>query len=199
MRRIDGFGLLVVLLALVGAGCNLSTAEVADLPTVTVTVFEVSAKPTRTPIPLPGEVRPTPLAALSTLPPPPLPLATVGGNATVPGAPDQAVLNYYALVSQGRYDLAWSMLTDTFKQKFNCCAPAYNYADYVAWWDSVDRVEFGTVKTVSQSGERAVVHVEMYYLMNTGARSSLVGDPYIELVYDSSLNAWRFNDKRANA
>jgi len=34
-------------------------------------------------------------------------------------------------------------------------------------------------------------------VMNNGQQSSLVSDPYIELVYDSTLNTWRFDDKRA--
>jgi hypothetical protein len=137
------------------------------------------------------------------LQPPPLPLAVptqIGVvNINANSTPDQAVRDYYALVSQGRYDLGWSMLTDVFKQKFNCCAPNYNYTDYVKWWDSVNTVEFGNVKTVSQNGDHAVVYAEFYYLMNDGRRSSLVGDPYIALVYDTSLNTWRFDDKRATA
>ena len=103
------------------------------------------------------------------------------------------------MVSQGRYDLGWSMLTDAFKQKFNCCAPNYNYTDYVTWWDSVNTVEIRNVKTVSQTGDHAVVYVEFSYVMNDGRRSALIGDPYIALVYDSTLNMWRFDDKRATA
>ncbi len=195
--RIGG---LLVLIIFVCAACNLSTTEIANLPTATASVVEPTlAKATRTPIAFGNEVRPTQLMMLSTLQPLPLPLsiATQSGILTISSTPDQAVKNYYALVSQGRYDLGWSMLTDGFKQKFNCCAPNYNYTDYVAWWDSVNTVEFGSVKTISQNGDRAVVYVELYYVMNTGARSSLVGDPYIELVYDSTLNSWRFEDKRA--
>ena len=82
-------------------------------------------------------------------------------------------------------------------QKFNCCAPNYNYTDYVKWWDSVNTVEFRNVKTVSQNGDKAVVYVEFSYVMNDGRRSALVGDPYIALVYDSTLNTWHFDDKRA--
>jgi len=194
---------LLILVVLVGAGCNLSRTEVADLPTVPPSVTSgATAKPTRTPIPL-NNGQPTHLPLISTLQPPPLPLAVptqIGVvNINPSASPDQAVKDYYALVSQGRYDLGWSMLTDAFKQKFNCCAPNYNYTDYVKWWDSVDTVEFRNVKTVSQNGDHAVVYAEFYYVMNDGRRSSLVGDPYIALVYDPSLNMWRFDDKRATA
>lgn len=213
--RIRGL-LLIILLC---AGCNLSTNEVATLPTATVPQATL-ASPTRTPIPLPNEVRPTQLGVLSTLPPPPIPVALptqLGVFATLPpppisgtlptqigvvnisSTPDQAVRNYYALVSDGRYDLSWSQLTDSFKQKFNCCAPAYNYTDYVAWWDSVNTVELKEVSIISQTGNRAVVYVQMIYVMNDGRRSSVVNDPYIELGYDPTLAAWRFEDKRATA
>lgn len=189
----------LVVIVLLCAGCNLSTTEVATLPTATATIEVTLARATRTPIPLPNQVRPTPLVVLSTLPPPPITgaLPTQIGAVTAAVTPDQAVRDYYALVSQGRYDLSWAQLTDNFKQKFNCCAPSYNYTDYVQWWDSVNTVEFKEVTILSQSGDRAVVYVQMTYLMNNGQRSSIVNDPYIELRYDPALGSWRFEDKRA--
>ena len=189
-------------MVLISAGCNLSRTEVAELPTDTASVITFTpSQATRTPIPLNGT--PTQLPLISTLQPPPLPLplgTSVGvANVNTSSTPDQAVKDYYTLVSQGRYDLGWSMLTDAFKQKFNCCAPNYNYTGYVQWWDSVNTVEIRNVKTVSQSGDHAVVYVEFSYVMNDGRHSALVGDPYIALVYDSTLNMWRFDDKRATA
>jgi hypothetical protein len=155
----------------------------------------------------------TPLGGIGTQAVPTMiPLPTQGDIATqagvptvsVPGSvpanvlpPDQAVRTYYQMVSQQRYDLSWNMLTDTFKQKFNCCAPTYNYTGYTSWWDSVDYVDFGNVNTVSQSGDRAVVYAETFYVMTTGERSSVDSSPYIELIYDTAAGMWRFNDKRA--
>ena len=201
-------GLLVIVM-LICAACNLSTTEIANLPTPTAGVIEATLMPTRTPIAFGTGVQVTQLAPSGTLPlpplsngvPTPLNIGTQMGvvNINSSTTPDQAVKDYYTLVSQGRYDLGWSMLTDTFKQKYNCCAPNYNYTDYVKWWDSVNTVEFGNIKIVSQNGDKAVVYTEIYYIMNTGAKSSLVGDPYIALVYDSTLNMWRFDDKRAAA
>ena len=113
-------------------------------------------------------------------------------------APEEAVHTYFNLVSEQRYDLTWPMLTDVFKQKFNCCHPNYNYAGYVEWWDSVDRVDPGNVHVVSQSGDRAVVYAELNYSMNNGGRSAGDSTPYIELVYDTAAGSWRLDDKRAN-
>lgn len=136
---------------------------------------------------------PTPLPAINASPNPTAILQT-----SVPVlAPDQAVRSYYQFVSQGRYDVTWQMLTDAFKQKFNCCAPNYNYSGYTDWWNSVNTVDFGQVRTVSQTGDRAVVYAELYYVMNSGDRSGMDSSPYIELVYDPISGSWRFDDKRA--
>ena len=136
---------------------------------------------------------PTPLPAINTQ------IASASPQATLAALPpDQAVRSYYQFVSQQRYDVTWQMLTDAFKQKFNCCAPNYNYSGYVDWWNSVNTVDFGQVRTVSQTGDRAVVYAELYYVMNTGDRSGMDSSPYIELVYDTASGAWRFDDKRAN-
>jgi hypothetical protein len=148
------------------------------------------AVPTMIPLPTQGGIATQPGFATAVMP---------GGN-PIPGnvlPPDQAVRTYYQMVSQQRYDLSWNMLTDTFKQKYNCCAPNYNYSGYTSWWDSVDYVDFGSVNTVSQSGDRAVVYAETFYVMTTGERSSMDSTPYIELIYDTTLGGWRFNDKRA--
>src|ERR1043165_7014629 len=105
---------LLLLVIMVSAGCNLSRTEVADLPTATISsTMPTPSQSTRTPIPLNNAGQPTQLPLVSTLQPPPLSLPTQMGVANViPSTPpDQAVKNYYALVSQGRYDLGWSMLT----------------------------------------------------------------------------------------
>ena len=135
---------------------------------------------------------PTPLPTFSTTRPTLIPISPGGSNVTIDDAPSQAVIDYYNLVSEGRYDQSWALLTDRFKQIFNCCAPNYNYSEYVAWWDSVDFVEFGAVRTVSQQGDRAVVFAELSYHMQAGGVSR-DRDAYIEVVFDGG--AWRFDNK----
>jgi len=143
---------------------------------------------------IPSRLAPSPLPGLNTQ----FPTAVTFPTAVAPpAAPDQAVRDYYTLVSQQRYDLTWQLLTDSFKQRFNCCAPNYNYTGYVEWWDSVNYVDFGDVRTISQNGDRAVVYAELYWVMNTGVRSGMSGNSYIELVYDSAAGSWRIDDTRA--
>ncbi len=190
---IGGSAALVVL-----GGCALlSIAAAALLIWFSSGISSSNLKPTQVVAQNPTQgitaVAPTPLPGVNTAPP-----ATVTPAAAPALPPDQAVRSYFQSVSQQRYDLRWPLLTDTFKQKFNCCVPNYDYAGYTGWWDSVNYVDFGTVSTVSQNADRAVVYAELYFVMNTGARSGVDSNPYIELVYDPVSGAWRFNDKRAS-
>jgi hypothetical protein len=146
----------------------------------TFAIITVSA-PTR--IPLPGVL-------------PPLPFSTPVNNVPVAGLnagdPAAAVQMYYQAVDQNRYDVTWPMLSTRFKDKFNCCAPNYNYAGYLDWWNSVDQIEFADVHTVQQSGSKAAVYMELRYHMKAGGVS--VDRAYIHLVYDPVIG-WLFEDK----
>jgi hypothetical protein len=194
------------LLAVLGMCALISLVIAVPIVWLTVQRSPATAQPTRPAVVVLPTAQPqtatpatgitlTPLLIISTQAPTTIPQPT---QTALRMPPDQLVRTYFQLVSQGRYDLTWPLLTDAFKQKFNCCAPNYNYSGYTAWWDSVDRVEFGSVNTVSQNGDRAVVYAELYYVMNTGARSGVDGSPYFALVYDSAMGSWRLDDKRAN-
>lgn len=140
---------------------------------------------------------PTPFPTFAPLRPTPIQISPGGSNVVAAsGSPAQAVIDYYNLVSGERYDLSWPLLTDQFKQIFNCCAPNYNYSGYVQWWDSVDYVSFGAVNTVSQQGDRAVIYVELNYHMQAGGVSR-DRQAYIEMVNDNGI--WRFANKGPNA
>jgi hypothetical protein len=196
---IGGSAALVVL-----GGCALISVAIAALliwfssgvssHSATPTPKAVVANPTQ----VLTAAAPTPLPGVNTVPTLSTGFVTPTLDTTNRLPPDQAVRSYFQFVSQQRYDLTWPMLSDTFKQKFNCCAPNYDYAGYVNWWDSVNYVDFGTVSTVSQTADRAVVYAELYFVMNTGTRSGVDSNPYIELIYDPVSGAWRFNDKRAS-
>ncbi len=155
-------------------------------------------KPTTVPVRQDGTAVPTQRLVNSVSVPTQLPIPTsIPTDLSASTAPTDTVRNYYRLVSHKRYDLTWPLLTDTFKQKFNCCAPHYNYTGYVDWWNSVDHVELGDVRTVSQAGVRAVVYAEIFYVMTSEDRSSMDNTPYFELTYNPVLGEWQFDDKRA--
>jgi hypothetical protein len=154
-------------------------------PVVTRTAFPtfvITTASAPTQIPLPGVVSP--------LFPTPINNVPVSGINT--GDPADTVRAYYQLVDQNRYDLTWAMLSDIFKDKFNCCAPNYNYAGYLDWWNSVDQIELTDVHTVQQNGSLAAVYMELHYHMKAGGVS--VDRAYIHLTYDPVLG-WLFDDK----
>ncbi len=169
---------------------NLLNPNPQSVPTRSVQnltrVALASATPNRNATGTPDSAIPT---LLPTLPPPQLPATT--GPST---APEQAVREYYALVSDKQFDSSWGFLSDDFKRIFNCCAPNYDYQGYIDWWNTVDRVEFGQLRTVSQNGDRAVVYAELRYRMKAGGVSN-DREPYIELIFDSLSNRWLFDDK----
>jgi hypothetical protein len=155
------------------------TQFVAEVPTVQATTINV---PTSVPLP----------DGSTTLAPPPLSPNPVSVSIDI-SAPAQAVQSYYQAVDANRYDISWPLLSNHFKDLFNCCAPNYNYSGYVNWWDSVDRVELRNVETVSQTGDRAIVYMELHYTMRSGGQS--VDRSYIHLVYDPAAGGWLFDNK----
>lgn len=171
---------------------------------------QVSPSPRPTPTEVAARASNTPAltrtAEASRTAPTGLPLLTpIGAVATQPGgsavqasmAPDQAVRSYYLMVGAKRYDVTWPLLTDAFRQKFNCCAPDYNFAEYTAWWDTVERVEFGSVNTVSQTSTTAIVYAELNYVMKAGG-ISVDAEPYLKLILDPATGNWLLDDKGAN-
>ena len=179
--------------AVVGLATSEPSPQAAS-PSAQNTAPPTSATPraatSPTPLPLPGTLVNLPTLIV-------LPTQNTGQNTGSLPPAEEAVRAYYDLVGSQRYDVTWPMLTDDFKQRFNCCRPNYNYTGYVEWWDSVDRVEVGRARTVSQNGNRAVVYTELTYIMNNGNRSA-TDSSYIALVYDANMGSWRFDDKRAN-
>lgn len=120
------------------------------------------------------------------------PFATVAAENT----PESAVRRYYEAINARRYDQTWSMLSNHFKQKWNCCAPdgSFDYAGYTEWWESVQRVDIGRVELIERDDTRATVHAELAYWMRDG-RQILDPRPYIQLRLDSATGAWLFWDK----
>jgi hypothetical protein len=166
-----------------------SQARLGATPTMTVTeaafpTFTIITASAPTQIPLPGIVPVVPLL--------PTPINNIPVSGVSTGDPAETVRVYYLMVDQNRYDVTWSMLSNHFKDKFNCCLPNYNYADYVSWWDSVDQIELADVHTVQQTGSQAAVYMELHYHMKSGGVST--DRSYIHLVYDPTVG-WLFDDK----
>jgi len=181
-------GGIAICTAVLGIGMNVILS-----PRVPPTALTTLRQPT-------AQVMISPTAAVTLASTPsqiPMPNATSVGSVPIPlpanaADPASAVRTYYQWVDANRYDLTWPMLSNRFKDLFNCCVPNYNYTGYVDWWDSVDRVETVDVRTVQQSGDRAIVYMELRYWMKAGGQS--VDRGYIHLVYDP-VSGWLFDNK----
>jgi len=110
--------------------------------------------------------------------------------------PAQAVIDYYSAINSRRYETTWALLSNHFKDIFNCCRidGSYDFDGYVQWWDSVAQVYVGQVRIVEQTGSTAVVIADLRYYLKDGR---LISDtkPRIELIWDDARRTWLFYDK----
>jgi serine/threonine-protein kinase len=104
--------------------------------------------------------------------------------------PEQAVREYYALINNQNYEIAWQKLSPSYQQ-----SRARNgfKNSYVAWWEEVDRVEINQASLISRGADRAKVNAELTYYKKNGdiTPESL----QVFLVWDNS-HGWVFDDTR---
>lgn len=195
---------ILVLLVMIGSQSRTvnatATAQVIN-QRATDTAATRTAQPTETVLPTR-----TPFATQSALVGVPPTGIVIGGSAgsntvdTTKGgvaagfSPQATVEEYFNLVTRNQND-SWSILTDRFKQKYNCCAPNYDFAGYTSWWSSVQRVSLSDVRLVAESGNWAVVHAIPTYTMRAGGSSVDVSEPYFLLLYNPASEQWKFDDR----
>jgi hypothetical protein len=158
----------------------------AVLPTATVIVFT------------PTVSLPTPTATLATNTPvptaSPYPTAVVQLPPAVPGYsqlyPDQFIYYYFYNINQRNYEITWTLLTDSFKYANNSSGLG-GFLGYANFWDSVQRVDIFGVTVTSQSGNYAVVSVNMRYTYKNGSVISNLQT--YNLVYNAGKSSWMFN------
>jgi hypothetical protein len=106
-------------------------------------------------------------------------------------SPEEMVKNHYIALNNRRYQETWNNLSLNF-QKLSGSSNAYD--DYTEWWNSVERINIGEVRTVEQSDSQAIVNAELKYVLKTG-RSSTDENTRIYLIWDDSSRKWLFNKK----
>lgn len=106
-----------------------------------------------------------------------------------PTSPTEAVQTYYTFINLGNYDESWELLSPTHQQSVGREA-------YMTWWLKVKTVEIGEVKLLAQSETRAVVYVELRYLMHDGP-AVLDVKPYAPLSWDARRKVWLLEPKQA--
>jgi len=153
------------------------------VPTTAPSASPSTAPSTETSVPG-GTILDTLPAPVSSAVPTAQPLPPTDLPATPNIGPEQFVRQYFELINQRQYTESWSLLSDTFKQKFHCCAPGGGYAfePYVTWNDSIERIEVVKVRIISQSASQASVLATFKYfykdgrVVNDSARLDLAKD-----------------------
>ena len=207
-------GLMIILLLL--PACSLiapatpSTGQLETSVFQTLTAMPSHVPATKTPavvLPSPTVVRPTATLSLPTptataIPPTNTPLPTsqpyptvvVQQPPVVPGYsqlyPNQFIYYYFYNINQRNYQITWSLLTDSFKYANNSAGQS-GFLGYANFWDSVARVDIFGVTITSQSGNYAVVSVNIRYTYQGGTVISNLQT--YNLVYDAGRSSWMFN------
>jgi hypothetical protein len=168
----------------------ISTEVVSTAPASTVTSL-----PTQTFAPPPlatattAASHPQPTKAIRTTP-----QVTVSPGQPGPAAnlqdPGEFVRWYFGRVWQERdYQNLWD---NYLTQNFKTYVSANNYEEYIAWWDSVARVDVNSVNIIQNNGTNAWVRVNVTFIMRDGRTISNQEYDYA-LLFDATRQTWMFN------
>ena len=112
-----------------------------------------------------------------------------GTKSNVTDRPENAIVEYYQLISQRQYSSSWAMLSSRFKR----LQPDNNYNNYQEWWDKVASIRINSIQLIEKSDSDAVVDVKLEYSLKDGRQ--LDDSSRFTLVLDSN-GKWLINDKR---
>jgi hypothetical protein len=82
--------------------------------------------------------------------------------------PEVFINNYYQMLNEGKYDKAWDMLSDGFKD--SCCNIAGNdsFEIYKTWWQPIKKVTVNSAKLQAWDTNPAPVYVSITYQYKDG-------------------------------
>lgn len=108
--------------------------------------------------------------------------------------PDNFIQNYYTTINQREYELAFSLLSASFKTKYHCCDAngSYSYSDYVDWWNSVKEIEVQKVEIREQSSSRATVYALLRFHYKDGR---IVDDQHIFQLVSDGNGGWQIDEQ----
>lgn len=102
-----------------------------------------------------------------------MPPVDPGGGSS--GNPEQAVVDYYRVVSSGDLSASWSRLSPAYQRQVG------GFGRYEAFWDGFDRVD---VTNVEPQGDRAV-RATLRFVPNNGSAAT-TEDRRLRFVTDAS-------------
>ena len=148
-----------------------------------------------TPTPISTRLGPIRSPFTATAPAPLQPLGTPSAATTLSPAaglqdPEEFIRWYFETVwKQRNYQDLWdNYLTPSYKANVG----SGDFADYVGWWNSVERVEIQSVSVLQSNGNQATIRVYASFYMRDGRVVS--SQPYdYDLLYDASRGTWMFD------
>ncbi|MBK1987911.1 hypothetical protein A0J48_010225 [Sphaerospermopsis aphanizomenoides BCCUSP55] len=102
--------------------------------------------------------------------------------------PEIFVREHYILLNNREYSKTWNRLSSRFKSE------SASYSEYQQWWNSVREIKIGDIKEVSQSGDRAIVDAELWYVKHNG-KTYQDSKNRIYLIWSNDNNSWLFDSK----
>jgi hypothetical protein len=177
-----------------GAGQPTSTSVPLILPPTKTSVPPTLPAPTQVPSQIPTQTiaAPPPSAATTAPHAEPTRASRIPVPQSANGIQDPAafVSWYFGAIWQNRnYQDLWNnYLTPSFK---TVVSPG-GYSEYVAWWDSVQRVDLNSIDTIQNDGTHAVVRVNVTFTMKDGRLIRNQEYDY-DLLYDTARKTWMFD------
>jgi hypothetical protein len=115
--------------------------------------------------------------------------ATTSNRSNAKSSPEQFIRDHYSNLNARNYNSTWKGLSSDFQ------GISGSFSGYTEWWDSVEKIELGSVRLVSQDDNEAIVDAEITYVMKTG---SAVDDERgrIYLTWNSNKENWEIAKKK---
>jgi hypothetical protein len=107
----------------------------------------------------------------------------------IAASPQSFIYYYFDRINARDYGTTWALLHDTFKAHMNPPSSG-GYDGYVAYWNSVSRLDILGLTLNSQSGIYADITVSMVFNYTSG--TSVASNQLFHLIYDSSRGTWLF-------
>jgi hypothetical protein len=178
-----------------GSGTQQAATPVNVVPTeILPTVSPTFQSSLSTPTPIATQAGPVRSPFTATAPAPFQPLGTPSVTALPPATglqdPEGFIRWYFETVwKQRNYQDLWdNYLTPSYKANVG----SGDFADYVGWWNSVERVEIQSVSVLQNNAGQAMIRVYAAFYMRDGR--VVASQPYdYDLLYDASRGTWMFD------
>ena len=103
------------------------------------------------------------LSVTSTATPTPTPTPTAIQN----DDPAYFIQHYYDEINNRNYEKTWDMLSKPFQKE-----KSGTFERYIAWWDTIEKVDLGDITILSQNDTKAEVKVVIHYYKKDGSKST---------------------------